>query len=162
MGTVQQTKSFRHFAKHLFLVSKVYSERNKAKNDVDAHLKRMKNSIIKMRLGYKDIDSLREKVQNLVSWERKYARFFKPEDRETHELKNQINALEHQLKNGREEKQKMVYENNEKIRQLTESLNNVKSQMRHLMMDKAKRHHRLKALEQKISEKVDVHTYFHS
>ena len=102
------------------------------------------------------------KIENLIDWERKYAKFFKPEDKEMLELKNQILALEQELGKEREEKYMVISENNEKITQLTESLNGLKSKANHLLMDKAKRHHRLKALEQKIREKVDVHKYYHS
>jgi len=156
------SKSFRHFAKHLFLVSKVHRERKKAKEEVDRHLNNMRKSIIRMTLSYSDIDRLKRKISNLIEWERKYAKFFKPEDTETKELKEKINALEKELRNEREEKHGIIDENNEKIKQLTESLSNIKNQMKHLYLEKAKRQHRLKALEHKIKAKVDVHRYFHS
>ncbi len=162
MLQIQDTKSFRHFAKHLFLVGNVYTKRKKAKEDVDNYLQKMRKSIIRMNLTYSDIDRLKQKIDNLINWERKYAKFFKPADKETEELKNQIKALEQELRNEREEKLSIISENNEKIQQLTESLNNIKNQMRHLHLEKAKRQHRLNALEQKIREKVDVHRYYHS
>ena len=162
MYPIQNTKSFRHFAKHLFLVSRVYVERNKAKEDVDNYLQRMRKSVIRMSLTYSDIDRLKQKIDNLINLERKYAKFFKPADKETEELKNQIKALEQELRNEREEKLSIISENNEKIEQLIQSLSNIKNQMRHLHLEKAKRQQRLKALEHKIKEKVDVHRYYHS
>ena len=162
MLPMQHSKSLRHFTKNLFLVSKVHVSRSKAKEDVSSHLQNMRKSIIRMRLSYTDIDKLKKKLDNLIEWERKYAKFFKIEDDETRELKNQINALEQELRKEKEEKQRMAYENSEKVRQLTESLNNIKAQMNHLLMERAKRHHRLKALENKIRQKVDVHSYYHS
>ena len=162
MSALQSSKSFRHFARHLFLVGRVHIERNRAKEDVDNHLQRMGKSIIRMNLSYSDIDKLKEKIENLINWERKYAKFFKPEDKETQSLKSQINALEQELKNEREEKMSIISENNEKIAQLTESLNNIKNQMKHLHLEKAKRQQRLTALDKKIREKVDVHKYYHS
>lgn len=158
---LQNSKSFRRFAKHLFLISRVYIERNKAKEDVDEYLQRMRKSIIKMRLSYSDIDRLKEKIGNLINWERRYAKFFKPADKETQELKSQINVLEQELSNEREEKRKIIYENNEKIAQLTNSLNSIKSKTNELMMERAKRHQRLTALDKKIHEKVDLHKYYH-
>lgn len=162
MLTIQNSKSFRHFAKHLFLIGKIYVERNKAKEDIYKHLEKMKKSIIKMRLSYTDISKLKEKIEKLINLDAKYAKFFKPEDKETQELKRQINALEKELGNEREEKQRIIYESDEKIKQLTESLNNIKSQIRHLFLEKTRRHHRLKSLEQKIRQKVDVHKYYRS
>jgi len=41
-------------------------------------------------------------------------------------------------------------------------LNNIKNQMKHLHLEKAKRQQRLTALDKKIMEKVDVHKYYHS
>ena len=137
MYPIQDSKSFRHFAKHIFLVGRVYVERNKAKDEVDNYLAQMRKSIIKMRLTYSDIDRLKEKIEKLVDWERRYAKFFKPEDKEMLELKNRIKALEQELKNENEEKHMMISENNEKISQLTESLNNLKSKANHLLMEKA-------------------------
>lgn len=156
------TEPLRHFTKHLFLTSRVYAQRNKAKEDVNNYLHKMRKSIIRMRLSYSDIDRLKEKINKLIDWERKYARFFKPDDTEMEELKKQFKSLEQELRNGREEKYRLAEENNEKLRQLTESLNNIKSQARYLFMEKAKRQQRLRALEQKINGKVDVHRYYGS
>ena len=158
---MHKIKSFRHFAKHLFLISGVYIERNKAKGDVYSHLQNMRKSIIRMNLSYSDIERLRKKIDNLINLERLYAKFFKPEDNKTIELKDQINALEQELIKEKEEKETIINDNNEKITQLTESLNNIKSNMRHVLMQNAKRQHRLRALENKITESVDVHRYYH-
>lgn len=162
MNLINDSLSLRHFTKHLFLVGRVYVERKKVKKDVDEHLHKMRKAIIRMNLTYSDIDRLKEKIQNLIDWERRYAKLFKPADKETEELKRQIAALEHDLSNEREEKLSIISENNEKIAQLTESLNNIKNQMRHLHLEKARRQQRLNALEQKIRQKVDVHRYYHS
>ena len=162
MRPTQASKPLRHFARHLFLASKVYAERNKAKKDLDEQLGRMRKSIIRMTLGYSDIDRLKEKIENMIHLERKFAKFFKPDDRESLELKSEINALEQELRNEKESKLRMMSENDEKIKELAESLENIKNKMRHLLMEKAKRQHRLNALEQKIKEKVDHTKYFSS
>ena len=159
---LQHSKSFTHFAKHLFLVSKVHVETKKAREDVNEHLEKMRKSIIRMSLSYTDIDKLKEKIRKAIDHERKYAKFFKADDKETQELRSRMNALEQELANDREEKQKIVSENDDKVKQLTESLTSIKNQMRHLLMERAKRHQRLKSLEKKIKEKVDVHKYFSS
>ena len=151
-----------HFARHLFLVGRIYIERNKVKEDINNHLQKMRKSIIGMRLNYTDIGRLKEKIDNLINWEREYAKFFKPEDNKTLELKNQITAIEQELRNEREEKLRIISDNNAKIRQLTDSLGNIKSQMRYLQLEKDRRHQRLNALEQKIRQKVDVSRYYHS
>ena len=162
MHEIQNTNSLRHFARHLFLVSNVYAGRKKSKEDVDGHLHKMRKAIIRMSLSYNDVDRLKQKIENLVDWERKYAKLFKLSDRETDELKKQISMLEDELKNEREEKSSIISENNERVNQLTGSLSNIKSQMKHLHLEKAKRQHRLNALESKIREKVDVHRYYKS
>ena len=162
MNPQQNAKLLGHFARHLFLLSNVHKSRNKSRDGVYEQLQKMRKSIIRMRLRYSDIDTLKEKIENLINWERKYAKFFKPEDTETEELKNQIKVLEDELLNEREEKYRIMTENNEKIKQLNESLENVKSGMKHLLIEKAKRHQRLQALDRKIREKVDVHNYYHS
>lgn len=162
MYPLQNSKPLINFAKHLFIVSRVYAGRDKARDDVNNHLHSMRKSIIRMRLTYTDIDRLKEKIDNLIDLERRYAKFFKPEDMETRELKEQINALEQELGNEKEEKFKVIEGNNAKIMQLTESLDNIKNQMKHLLMEKAKRQQRLTALDRKIREKVDVGGYYHS
>lgn len=162
MHQLQSLSSLKHFARHLFVVSRVYAERKKAKQDVDEHLHRMRKSIIRMNLTYSDIDRLKEKIENLMNSERKYAKLFKPIDKETEELKSQVEALEQELSSEREEKMGIISENNERIGQLTGALTGIKNQMRHLHLEKAKRQQRLNALERKISEKVDVHRYYRS
>lgn len=111
-------------------------------------------------MSYSDVDKLKKKIWNLIDWERKYAKFFKPEDDEAKQLNEQIKTLEEKLKREREEKMELVNENNEKIKHLTESLNNIKNQMKHLHLERARRHHRLKALEQKITQRVDLEDYY--
>ena len=162
MPTAQNSKSLMHFAKHLFLVGRVYAERKKAKEDVDNQLQRMRKSIIRMNLAYSDIDRLKEKIWNLISWERKYAKFFRPADKEAEELKNEINSVQQALKNEREEKMRIISDNDEKIGQLTQSLSGIKNEMKHLHMEKAKRQHRLNALEHKIRQKTDGHGHHFS
>ena len=162
METRESPSSFKHFSKHLFIISRVYVERNKAAKNVHKHLHKMRKAVIKLSLSYSDVDRLKEKIENLINWERKYAKFFRPEDEETKELRNQVYALEEELIKEREEKLKVTEENNQKITQLTGSLNSIKSKTNHLLMEKAKRHQRLTALENKIKGKVDVHRYYHS
>ena len=155
-------KSFRHFAKHLFLTSRVYVGRNKAKDEVDNQLKRMRKQVIKMSLSYSDIDRLKRKVNNLINLERKYAKFFKPEDEETRELRKEIAALERELQHEREEKHRLIAENDEKIRRLKDSLAGVHAKMNELTMHNTIRKQRHLALDRKIMEKVDMHKFYHS
>lgn len=157
---LQNAKPLRDFTKHLFLVSKVYINRNMAKLDIDEHLNKMKKSIIRMNLSYSDVEKLKKKIDNLLILERKFAKYFRTEDEETEELKNHIKALEQQLSNERESKLSIISEYDEKTKELSESLNNIKNNMKHLLVEKAKRQHRLRVLEEKISNKVDVHKYY--
>jgi chromosome segregation ATPase len=143
-------------------MSRIYGEREKAKAEVNDYLEKMRISIIKMRLSYTDIARLKQKIDNFANWERKYAKFFRPPDGETEELKKHIAALEEELKSEREEKFRIISESQEKAQEFNESMQNMKNNLKHLMLEKAKRQHRLKALEQKISGKIDVHGYYDS
>ena len=158
----QISKSLRNFAKYVFIITKVYGETQKAREDVYFHLQKMRKSIIKMSLTYTDIDRLKQKIDNLVNCERKYSKFFRPQDTEVQELKKQIAALEAELSQEREEKFRIKNEQEERIMELSDSLENIKHKMRHLLIDKAKRQHRLRALEQKISRDVDARGYYSS
>ncbi len=162
MYPLQTSKPLRQFARKLFLVSRAYVERNRASEDVGNYLQRMRKSIIRMKLSYSDLDRLKEKIEKLIDLERSYAKFFKPEDGKTIELKRQINALEQELRSEKEEKYKLISENNEKIRQLNDSLSSIKNQTRQLIMEKARRQQRLTALDRKIREKVDLGRYYSS
>jgi len=64
---------FRHFSKHLFLVTKSYIERKKAKEEVDLQLEKMRKSIIRMRLSYTDISRLKERIEKLANAEYNYS-----------------------------------------------------------------------------------------
>lgn len=162
MDSQPKRSSLVHFTKHLFLVSKVYSERQKAREEVYAQLEKMKKSIIRMNLSYTDVDRLKSKIDKLISWEGKYAKFFKSEDNESQELKSRINSLEIELSNEKGQKQRIMGENEERLKELTDSLESVKHKLRNLMLERAKRHHRLKKLEEKISQKVDSREYYNS
>lgn len=154
--------TLKHFAKHLFLASRIYTEKARSQKDVQTHLDRMRKSIIRMSLSYTDVDRLKEKISRLIDYERKFAKIFKPEDTETAELKRQIAEFEQGLFNEKEEKSRIASENQDKIRQMSQSLDNIKAQMNHLLIEKAKRHQRYTALEQKIRGKVDTHKYYRS
>ena len=162
MNQPQSSRSFRHFARHLFLIGKIYKDRHIAKSEVNAQLEKMRKSIIRMNLSYTDINRLSQKIDAWIGVERKYAKFFKLDDTQAQELKKHIAAIEEELKAEREEKFRMMGEKDEEARQLSESLQNVKNKMRHLVMEKAKRQHRLNALEKKIHNKIDVHDYYDS
>ena len=164
MTQLQTSKSFRNFSKHLFIVSRVYTQKKKAREDLENYLHMMKKSIIRMNLSYSHIDKLKRKVENLVSWEIKYAGFFRQPDKEAGEqlsqLNNQIKSLEQEFKNERESKLSIISDYDEKIKEMTESLESIKSRMRHLLMEKAKRQQRLHALDHKINEDVDLDKYY--
>ncbi len=156
------TESLTHFARHLFLIGKVYSERNKSRNEVYNYLERMKKSIIRMSLSYTEIETLKKKIEVLANSERKYAKFLRANDNETFELKKQINALEEELSLERQEKQKLINGNEEKIKKLSELLENIKLQMSHLLIERTRRQQRIQALERKIAANVDIHSYYGS
>ncbi|MBI1935749.1 hypothetical protein HYS31_04890 [Candidatus Woesearchaeota archaeon] len=162
MEPSRNSRPLRHFAKHFFLASKVYHERKKAKSEIEQHLGRMRKSIIRMNLTYSDIDKLKSKIGRFMEIEADYAKFFKTDDSEAKELKSRIKALQEELNNEKEEKMRIISESSENARQLNESLSSVKSKMNQLIMEKAKRKHRLNALNQKINQKVDIHGYYHS
>ena len=158
----QLPKPLRHFAKHLFITGRVYRERENAREDVHSHIQKMRKSIIRMNLSYSEVDRLKQKIDNLIMWERKYAKFFRPEDTQAQELKNQIKFLEDEISKEREEKLRIKSEQEEKIKELSDSLANIKHSMSHLLMDKAKRRHRLRVLDEKINKGVDRGSYFGS
>ncbi|HLC50007.1 MAG TPA: hypothetical protein VJI97_01130 [Candidatus Nanoarchaeia archaeon] len=148
------------FAKHLSSAAKVCIDRDNAKAELQHHLSRMRKSVINLSLSYSDIDKLRHKIDDVIKLEREYAKFFKVQDDETAELRSYIEDLKDELRNERVEKQRIAEENNEKIKSLSESLENLKHQMRSLLMEKSKKSQRMLALEKKIREKVDVHSYY--
>ena len=162
MLSYQDSKWFRNFSRNLVLAGGIYSQRKKAKEDLDNHLERMRKSIIRMTLTYSDLDKLKGKIDKAVGVEREYSRFFRPEDGEVEELKAEIAHLEGELAQEKESKSRIMSEHNEKNQQLMQSLESIKNQLKHLHLEKAKRHHRLKALDHKIKSKIDVHSYYHS
>ena len=160
MHISSSSRSFRHFSRYLFLVSNIYLKRNKAREDLHSYLEKMRDSIIKMRLSYTHIDKLKEKIENSIELERRYARFFRIEDKATQQLRRKVKNLEGELTKEIEEIQQIINENNDKTSQLSESLVNVKSKLNHLMLENGRRQQRMRALEQKIRQKVDVHKYY--
>ena len=160
MDQSQNLGSVADFARNVFLVSKVHVQREKSREDVYSQLQKMKKSIISMNLSYSDIERLRQKIDMLIDWERKYAKLFRPSDSDTLDLKNHIKILEEELGKEREEKLMIISERDEKVAELTESINNIKNNMKRLTLEKAKRQHRLKVLEKKIDEDIDRDGYF--
>ena len=150
------------FARQVFLASKVHQQRENASNEVFFQLQKMKKSIIGMNLRHSDIDRLRQKIDMLIDWERKYARLFRPSDSGTADLKSHIVLLEDEIKKEREEKHMIISERDEKVAELTDSITRIKNSMKHLMLEKAKRSHRLTVLSKKIDDDVDRSGYYNS
>src|SRR3989344_5417740 len=159
---MQNTKAMSHIARHVFLISKIHSQKRKAEDEVKSHLAKMRKSIIRMSLSYKDIDRLKDKINILIDWERKYSKFFRPEDSEIKDLKGKIISLEEELQKEKEEKYRIMSENNERIKGMSDSLDAVKHRMRILHIDKAKRQRTLNMLDNKINKKIDRDEYYNS
>ena len=162
MEQIPASRSLRHFTRHIFLISKAYAERNRAKSDVYSGIHRIRRSIIRMNLTYSDIDNLKKKIEKWMDLESRYARYFRPEDKETAELKNQISVLQEELRKEREDKARVIREHEEKETELNDSINNIKNSMKHLFMEKAKRQQRLNSLEKQINKKIDLGRYYSS
>ena len=150
------------FVRHLSNAAKACLERNRAKELVHFHLDKMRRSIITMSMRYSDIDNLKKEIEDLARWEREYSKFFKVKDPEIDELKGHIIQLEGDLVSERQEKRKLMEESNQKIKELSESLHNVKGHTRTLLIEKARKSQRLLALEKRIREKVDIRGYYKS
>ena len=54
----------------------------------------------------------------------------------------------------------IIGERDEKVAELTEAINSIKNHMKHLMLEKAKRQHKMKILEKKIDKDVDRGSYY--
>ena len=146
------------YTRSLFLIGKTYVARNQAKEQLNQHLNKMRSSIIRMRLGYKDIEILREKIDELVDWERKYARVLKSEDNEILFLKGQLKRLENELKLEREEKERMSANYKGKISSLAESIIKIRGHIEILLKEKVVRKKRYESIENKI--KMDLGNYY--
>ena len=155
-------RAFRHFARHLFLMGKLFAEKTKAEEDLDRHLLKMKNSIVRLSLTYGEIERLREKINKLVDCERRYAKFFRPEDSETAELREHILNLQEELNKERLSKENLTHDYEEKINQLNGTIEGMTSQLMHHNMEKAKRQQKLISLDKKIKEKIDTSHYYGS
>ena len=159
---MQYPKPLRHFTKNLFLVSRAFNQRKTAKEEIYAQLQKMRKSIIRMNLTYTDIDRLKQKIDLFITLEGKYAIYFRQDDDGKQQLQKQINSLQQELKNEREEKLRIISEHDEKIKEMADSLESIKNRMKHMLMEKAKRQHRLNALEGRINKNIDRDGYFSS
>lgn len=162
MNQAQAPKPLRHFTKQLFLVSRAFNQRNRLKGQIHDQLQKMKKSIIRMNLSYSDIDRLKRMIDSFMVLEGKYARYFRHDDDDKQMLQKHVVSLQQELENEREEKLRIISEHDEKIKELTDSLENIKGRMKHLLMEKAKRQHRLNALEGKINKNIGRSDYFNS
>ncbi len=130
---MQQSMPLRRFARYIFLVSDVYVNRAKAKEEVYSHLTNMRKSVIRMNLSYIDIDRLKEKIEKLIGLEVQYAKFFKPEDNENRKLRKRIIILEQELKccigEGQIENQRLS------VDQIKSDLENIKSRVNNLIKE---------------------------
>ena len=159
---IKKSSALTDYARQVFLASKVHLQRENSRKEVYSQLQKMKKSIIGMNLRHSDIDRLRQKIDMLIDWERKYARLFRPSDSGTADLKSHITMLEEELKKEREEKHMIISERDEKVAELTDSITRIKNSMKHLMLEKAKRSHRLTVLSKKIDDDVDRSGYYNS
>ena len=156
MTSEQKDRAVRHFAKHLFAAGKTYTERKKARKELNSFVEKMKSSIIRMNLSYTDIERLKKRIDSAMLAERKFGSLFRGEDKEDHELKQEIMALEEQLSREREEKLRIRADYEDRMKYLSQSLESVKSKMNHLLIHKAKSQHRINEIDKKIKGRIVV------
>ena len=155
----KKSKAMSHFARHLFLGAKLYSDRKAAKEELNEQLERMRKSIIRLSFSYSDIDQLREKLEKTIHAERKFAKFFQVDDLEIKKLKKEVAWQQQQLDSERTEKFRLMEENKTRIKALEEKVEGIKSTLNALIMEKIRRGQRLRFLEKKISAEVPDHSY---
>jgi DNA anti-recombination protein RmuC len=163
-------KPLKHFLSHLFVVGRVHNERNRSKIEVDRHLDMMRKSIIRMNLTYSDLDNLREKINNYLHWEAKYAKYFRPADKDTQEIKDKLEHVRKELRLEKEEKKRMKFdlederkklklENSKKLKDLKKAMSGIRIKMNQIIIEKAKKQKRLNYLDKKIDQRLEnLHT----
>ncbi len=151
MNIPSESKTFRRFSRHLAKAGRVQINRVKSRQEVDEQLAKMRKNIIRMRLSYKDIDDLKERMHDMIYWEGMFQKIGKRDSGESEILRATIERLEHELYLEKDENRRIVQENNAKIQQLTESLESVKNKLKLMMLEKVKKHHRIKFLEEQMS-----------
>ena len=156
MNSEQKERATRHFAKHLFRAGHAYIERKKARKELSSFVEKMRSSIIRMNLSYTDIERLKKRIDAAMDCERSFGKFFRGEDKVDSELKQQITALDEEISKEREEKLRIRADYEDRINDLSQSLESVKTKMNHLLIQKAKSQQRINEIDKKIKGRIVV------
>ncbi len=141
-------KGITNFFKQVCIVINDHEERTGARKEMYSQIKKVKTAPKKWILD-KEANKIHKTVDNVLDTER---RLFKYGDdpRLVGKLNDKIDFLEERLSNVKIERDKAVFENREKIREIQSSIRHTKEKISLFIKAKEKRDKKLKELEKRI------------
>lgn len=145
-------EGMKRFVKHLCLTSKRHEEREKARNNLDWQLKKVKQITLTQKprkwLIEKELRELERKISTALEYERRLFGMSEADNSLIRQLKDRIFSLEYQLKQSEYMKEKEI----EKNRELISDLGNTIADLREKIDILIEREERIKRLEKKVKK----------
>jgi len=119
----------------LCVVSKRYSDKHLAADNLDKHLSKLDSK----KISRKEIGELKNKIKKVLSVERKILRGGNFESSREHDLLKKISRLEKSLASMKIERDNAVVKNNKRIEDLSLALSSIRGKLNRMVEEKLKR-----------------------
>jgi len=151
MEILQDPTQVRHFFRRLCLVASRYAHKQRAVEQLNSHLGKIKKHSSKEEY-HEDLNELNEHIQNYVQASQK-VKMYKPVlNFAERRLQQHVNELEHELAQAKEERDHAVIDNKQRIDEITHAIHSIKSQVDQLEAKHHRRGIRVRELEEKITK----------
>lgn len=140
------------FFKHICFVINENKEREEARKELHKQINKIKEAPKKW-IFEKEVKGLHEKFDKVLSTEKKLLGY-KDESKLISQLKEKMQFLEQQLATVKRERDEALFVNKEKMNEIQDSINLIKSRMYKFVRAKEERDKRLRELEKKVKKVV--------
>ena len=146
----------KHFFRHVCIVGKRHGEKDKAREELNNQVKKIKKISLsgnaKQGSIEKEVEQLNSKIDAVLQKESRLLSHTGVDENIVRHLKGKIKALEEDLSIAKSERDKATTSNKGDIKAITDAIIQMKSKMHQMLNKKMYREERIKELEEKIGK----------
>ena len=151
----------KHFLRHVCMIGHEHSEREEAREELNNQVKKIKKISLSRNANKgdieKELEQLNSKVDLVLQKESKLLKYTRVDENTVRHLTGKIKTLEGDLSIAKRERDKAMISNKGEIKDITDTIVQMKSKMHQILKEKMYRQDRIKELEEKIGKSKVKH-----
>ena len=151
----------KHFFRHVCIVGKGHGERDKAREELNKQVKKIKKISLSGNAKKgdieKEVEQLNSKIDAVLQKESRLLSHIRIDENIVRHLTGKIKTLEEDLSIAKNERDKAATSNKDDIKAITDAIIQMKSKMHQMLKKKMYREERIRELEEKIGKSEIKH-----